>query len=279
MRRLIFPVLLAVAAAAFAQKQPAPPPATTTTLVTDTDSRDTRERFRELLQRNPPQVGMILKLDPSLFSNQQYLASYPALAAFVAEHPEVPHNPEFYLASVYTPGEREPRTGSNHVWEQVMDGVFILLIVGTIVGVFTWLIRTIVEQRRWSRLARVQSEVHGRLLERFTSNEELLRYIDTPAGRRFLESAPIPLEAGPRQFSAPVGRIIWSVQAGLVLAAAGIGLQFVSSGIDKDAAQPMWALGIVALCVGIGFIFSGIVSFVLSRRLKLLEPPTEAPSV
>jgi len=34
----------------------------------------------------------------------------------------------------------------------------------------------------------------------------------------------------------------------------------VSSGVDKDAAQPLYALGVVALCVGIGFVLSRVVS-------------------
>ena len=283
MRRIILPVLLALATVAYAQKKPAPAtltPTTTTTVVApgDADSRETRERFKALLQRNPPELGMILKLDPTLFNNQQFLATYPAVAAFVAEHPEVPHNTDFYLESVWIPGDRQPSTPAHRMWEETMQGLFILSIFTLITLVLTWLIRTVVEQRRWSRLSRVQTEVHSKLLERFTSSEDLLRYIDTPSGRRFLESAPIPVESGPRQISAPIGRILFSIQAGLVVAAAGVGLQWVSSGVDKDAAQPLYALGVVALCVGIGFVLSAVVSFIVSRRLKLFEVP-EAPSV
>ena len=40
----------------------------------------------------------------------------------------------------------------------------------------------------------MQYQVHNKLLDRFTSNEDLLAYVQTPAGRRFLESAPIPLQ-------------------------------------------------------------------------------------
>lgn len=283
MRRLIIPLLIALASAAYAQKEPAASTTTTaaqttTVTVTDTDSRDTREQFKALLQRNPPELGMILKLDPSLFNNQQYLATYPALAAFIAQHPEVPHNPDFYLSSVWLPNDREPSTPAHRMWEETMQGLFILAIFSLITFVVTWLIRTMVEQRRWSRLSRVQTDVHSKLLERFTSSEDLLKYIETPSGRRFLESAPIPVESGPRQVSAPIGRILFSIQTGVVVAAAGIGLMFVSSGVDKDAAQPLYALGVVALCVGIGFVVSAVVSFILSRRLKLFEVP-ETPSV
>ena len=279
MRRLMFPILLVLATVAFAQKQPAPATTTAATApaIINGDSRETREQFKELLRRTPSAVGVVLKLDPTLFSNQQYLDTYPALAAFVAQHPEIGHNPGFYLDSVWVPGDREPRLAATVMWDKMMEGFMILTIFGTIVGVVVWLIRTLVEQRRWSRLSRVQTEVHGKVLERLTSNDELLRYIETPAGRRFLESAPIPVE-GARPVSAPVGRILWSMQAGLVLAAAGIGLEWVSNSVDKYTAQPLYALGVVALCVGIGFVLSAVISFVLSRRLKLFESP-ESTSV
>src|SRR5947208_1017042 len=155
MPRPIPPVILARAPPAQAQKSaPATATATATTttdrrtVITDTDSRDTRERFKELLQRNPPQLGVVLKLDPTLLSNQQYLANYPAIAAFVAENPEVAHNPAFYLDSVSLPSDRERPTASHLMWEETMQGLFILTIFGLITLTLTWLIRTLVEQRR-----------------------------------------------------------------------------------------------------------------------------------
>jgi hypothetical protein len=60
------------------------------------------------------------------------------------------------------------------------------------------------------------------------SNEDLLAYIQTPVGRRFLESAPLPIASAAQPPAAPFNRILWSGQAGLVLAAGGLGLLFVS---------------------------------------------------
>src|SRR4051812_36475511 len=90
----------AIATSAFAQ---APSTATTstatntTTIVTDSDSRETREAFHATLQRYPTEVSRVLKLDPSLMTNQSYLANYPALGAFLTQHPEIAHSPAFYL--------------------------------------------------------------------------------------------------------------------------------------------------------------------------------------
>jgi len=264
----------AIATTAFAQ---APATATsstttaTTTVVTDTDSRETRDAFHTTLQRYPTEVSRVLKLDPSLMTNQSYLANYPALASFLAQHPEIAHSPTFYLANIYVGEERPAENSSERVWREVMEGLTIFAVICLITGVLTWLVRTMLEHRRWSRISKVQADVHNKLMDRFTTNEDLLAYIQTPAGKRFLESAPISLDGAPRAVSAPVGRILWSVQVGLVLAAAGFGLVYVSGSINKTMLEPLFAMGVLAISIGIGFVVSAIVSYVLSRRLGLWE--------
>ncbi|HEV7574185.1 MAG TPA: hypothetical protein VGQ21_22025 [Thermoanaerobaculia bacterium] len=264
----------AVATSAFAQTPATTtsvPAATTSTVVTDSDSQETREAFHAALRRYPTEVSRVLKLDPSLMTNQSYLANYPALAAFLAQHPEIAHSPAFFLDNVYVGEEPRGENSSERVWRSTMEGLSIFAVLALVTGVLTWLVRTLIEHRRWSRISKVQADVHNKLMDRFTANEDLLAYIQTPAGKRFLESAPIALDGAPRAVSAPVGRIMWSVQVGLVLAAAGFGLQYVSRSIEKTVSQPLFAMGILAVSIGVGFVLSAIVSYVLSRRLGLWE--------
>jgi ABC-type multidrug transport system fused ATPase/permease subunit len=264
----------AIATTAFAQAPATAtsvPAATTSTVVTDSDSQETREALHAALRRYPTEVSRVLKLDPSLMTNQTYLATYPALAAFLAQHPEIAHSPAFFLDNVYVGEETRGENSSERVWRSTMEGLSIFAVLALVTGVLTWLVRTLIEHRRWSRISKVQAEVHNKLMDRFTANEDLLAYIQTPAGKRFLESAPIALDGAPRAVSAPVGRILWSVQVGLVLAAAGFGLQYVSRSIEKTVAQPLFAMGVLAISIGIGFVVSAIVSYVLSRRLGLWE--------
>jgi hypothetical protein len=158
--------------------------------------------------------------------------------------------------------------------------VFISIAVAVV-----WLIRTVVEQRRWYRTSKVHTEVHNKLLDRFTSNEDLMAYIQTDAGRRFLESAPLSIDAAPRQVGAPFGRILWSLQVGIVLAAGAIGLLFVSGRVIDEIAQPLFAIGVLALTVGVGFMVSAAASLLLSRRLGMLEasaaprPHSDSPHI
>jgi|SRR5215212_7867221 len=272
--------LLPVAAQETTTTTPATSTATSTattstqapTVVANIDSAETREQLNELLRRLPPQVGKTLKLDPTLWSNPGYLANYPALASFIAAHPEVPHSPAYYLERIWIPGDVSPETQSYRIWNNLIETISFFsgfLIFG---GLFIWLIKTIIDHKRWNRLSRIHTEVHNKLLDRFQANEDLLKYIETPAGRHFLESAPIPLEAEPRAVAAPIGRVLWSVQVGIVLAAAGVGLKFVSLGLDKEVSQPLSALGVLGIAIGGGFIIAAAVSFILSRRLGLWQP-------
>ena len=89
------------------------------------------------------------------------------------------------------------------------------------IGLLVWLIRTLVDYRRWNRLAKVQTDFHTKILDRFTANNDLLTYIQSPAGSKFLQSTPIMLDAAPRSMGAPLGRILWSLQGGIVLACGG----------------------------------------------------------
>ncbi len=233
----------------------------------------TRDELTRLLERYPPTLKNVFALDPSLLSNEAYLAPYPALVAFLNNHPEIVRTPSFYIASSYY---REPRQESNsaseRMWSRVLENLAIFGGFCMAIGLVTWLIRTALDYRRWNRLTNRQTDVHTKLLDRFTGNEELLAYMKSPAGSRFLESSPIMLDAGPRNVAAPLGRILWSVQAGLVLTAGGVGLNIVGERIPREAAEPIHALGVLGIALGLGFVISAIVSYIISQRLGLIEP-------
>jgi hypothetical protein len=238
------------------------------------DAQRTRGELSQLLSRYPPSLQTVLALDPSLLGNESYLAPYPVLVNYLSSHPEISRNPSFYLTTgpgPFTFRVQDHQERAMEIWRDVSDGVAVFLGFGMGIGLLVWLIRTLVDYRRWNRLTRTQTDFHSKLLDRFTANNDLLAYIQSPAGSRFLQSAPITLDAAPRSLGAPIGRILWSVQGGVVLIAAGIGLSIVSERVGEDAAQPLHALGVVAIALGIGFAVSAIISFVISRRLGVIE--------
>ena len=261
---------------------PAPAPAAAATQIAvapnNFDAEETRQQLDTLLRQYPPSVAQVLRIDPSMLSSDAYLATYPALAAFLAQHPEVAHNPAFFVGTENQRSwnENTPQMEAIRMWEDLMQGLSIVTVVITITAALVWVIRILLDYRRWLRLSRTQAEVHTKLLDRFATNEDLLGYIQTPAGRRFLESAPIALDSDPvRAVSAPINRILWSVQVGIVLAAGAVGMLFISNRQMPEIGQPLFALGSIGLAVGAGFVASAFISYLLSRRLGLV---TNAPA-
>ena len=193
---------------------------------------NTQQNLWRVMRQYPPAVGEIIQRDPSLLSKAEYMSAYPALAAYIEQHPEITRNPGFYFGT-YQFRERTSREDAIEMMQVVLAGIAGGTVLIGVLSVFVWLIKTIVDHRRWLRTSKVQVEMHSKVLDRLTTNEDLLAYTQTPAGSRFLESAPIALDAEGRA-TAPVSRIIWSMQAGIVLMALGVGLRYVQgTAIDE----------------------------------------------
>jgi hypothetical protein len=242
---------------------------------------EVRRSLEELLKQYPPSLPRVLRLDPSLLGNPGYLQPYPVLSGFLAEHPEVVHNPGYFLADYDTNfgdprGRLTAQERAVDMWREAIQGFTIGVVMLGIGAGLIWLIKTLIDHRRWSRLSKIQNDVHSKLLDRFTANEDLLAYIQTPAGRRFLESAPIAVDS-PRAIGAPLGRILWSAQAGAVLTVLGAGVAIVSRNSLEEVASPLAAFGVVIISLGLGFIVSAALAYFLTRRLGLLTGSEAAP--
>jgi len=285
---LAFPLALAHPADAAQQRkaaaEQAPSAATRDTTAPSTvstlDADETRRQLEDVLKAYPSTLPRILKMDPTLLDNAAYLQPYPALQGFLVQHPEIKHNPQYFLAEYGDnrfEGRVTPQDRAIDMWRNTIEGFTIGTVVLLITSGLIWLIKTLIDQRRWSRLSKVQTEVHTKILDRFASNEDLLAYIQTPAGRKFLESTPISVDA-PRAIAAPISRILWSAQAGAVLTVLGIGITIVSQTTMEEVAPPLAAIGAVIIALGVGFLVSAVLAYILTRRFRLMADHGDASS-
>jgi len=266
----VSPALLAQPKQAPAQA-PATPP-TVQAPADERDARETRERIREILNQYPPSVGQVLRLDPSLMSKPDYMASYPTLATFVAQHPQVVHNPAFFIGDPRFEFQETGRGAALRVVESVFDGAMFLIGVVSFFTLVGWLGRALIDYRTWQRASKIQADAHAKLVDRLTSNEDLLAYLQSPAGQRATMPSTRPgLDIAMRAVGAPVNRILWSVQAGVVLAAGGLGLWFAKASVIEEAAQALNVVAVLAVALGVGFVASALVAYGLSRQLGLLD--------
>jgi len=278
------PLALAHPVAAQARKAEATPVSQSRELqavtpVNTLDADETRRQFEDVLRAYPSTLPRILRMDPTLVDNADYLAPYPALVNFLAQHPEVKHNPAYYLANFgdnSNYGRLTPQDRAVDMWRETIQGVTIGTVVFLIASGIIWLVKMLVDQRRWSRVTKTQTDVHTKILDRFSSNEDLLSYIQTPAGRKFLESTPISVDS-PKALAAPISRILWSAQAGAVLTVLGLGFTLVSRSTLEEVAPPLAAIGAIIIALGVGFLVSAFLAYTLTRRFRLMPDQDQAP--
>jgi hypothetical protein len=250
----------------------APAPAPAAVPVDERDARETRQRLREIFNQYPPSVGQVLRLDPSLLSKPDYMASYPTLGAFITQHPEVAHNPAFFIGEPRFEASETGRGQALRVVESVFEGGMFLIGVVSFFTLVGWVARAVIDYRTWLRASKIQADAHAKLVDRLTSNEDLLAYLQSPAGQRATMSSTRPgLDIAMRAVGAPVNRILWSVQVGVVLAAGGLGLWFAKASVIEEAAQALNVVAVLAVALGVGFVASALVAYALSRQLGLLE--------
>jgi hypothetical protein len=272
----ILPLMLA-ALVGFCQPAAAQTPARAEQIeVAPPSAEANREQLREILKQYPYTVGEILRRDPTLITRADYMASYPKLTEFLAQHPEVARNVEYYFEGYGSWGERRQLDPSFEALGVLLGGLGVGFILILFACVIIWLVRAFIQHRRWLKASQVQADVHTKLMERMTSNEELLAYVQSPAGRRFLEAAPVRPDTDSPSFSAPVGSIIWSLMAGIVLTVLGIGFRYAGAFVKDDAHDAFLVVGVIILSLGVGFIIASMMAFAVSSRLGLF-PQKAAP--
>jgi hypothetical protein len=282
------------ASLAAAQQHPAPPvrpAAAPIPVASDKDVATTQEELLKLLRLSPT-LTVVVARDPSLLSNQEYVRrNNPQLAQFLENHPEVVLNPDFYLFTHLNVEGHQDQALEHQVWpnlpemregesasERLIGDMAPTLVFVSVLGALLWLTRVFVENRRWSRIFKLQTDVHGKLIDRFGSSQELLNYMGTDAGKRFLEAAPIPVDFEPQQrVPNAVARVLTPLQIGIVLVLLGGGF-FLLRHLEAQMRIPMMVLGTIFLMPGIGFILSAGITWVLAGRLGLIpEPESRVP--
>ena len=289
MRNILFPAfrrpmtfLLAVAMTSGTMQAQTPTPSRPA-VQGQTSERDMSAAQEELLKllRMSPKLTMVVARDPSLLANQDYVSrNNPALAQFLQEHPDVARNPEFYLFNNIGDGSgRSEQALERKVWPEIpheepqwvsSSEVIPFIIFVCILSALLWLIRLLLENRRWSRIFKLQTDVHGKLIDRFGTSQELLSYMGTESGKRFLEAAPIPVDFERSQpVPSPVARVLTPLQIGIVLTLVGSGFLYLRHTLTQGTV-PMLVFGTLALTVGIGFIISAGVTWALAQHLGLM---------
>jgi hypothetical protein len=278
-----FVVLLAAVSAAQTPRSSQAPADHTPPQISEKDLATLQDQLLQVL-RVSPTLAEVVARDPSLLSDAEYVnRNNPELGRFLQAHPEIAQNPDFYLFNnLHGEHEQPSETLERKLWPQMSEhqpsgidhelfdyGVPFLVFL-CILGSLLWLMHVLLENRRWNRIFKLQTDVHGRLIERFGTSQEVLTYMGTEAGKRFLEATPIAVGFERQQpVPSPVARVLTPLQIGVVMTLLGAGLLSLRHSV-ADGGNALLVIGMVVLMPGLGFIISAGITWALARHLGLM---------
>lgn len=143
------------------------------------------------------------------------------------------------------------------------EDIVVPFIVFFTIGWIAWIVLSSI--RRY-QIAKLQAGVQMRLLEKIDSSQSALAYVETEAGRQFLNS--LAVEQAER--TTPYKNILSGVRLGIILIALGIALLILHE-MDKSGPQANYFIGTIALTLGIGFEVAAGATYFLSRSFGLLN--------
>lgn len=153
------------------------------------------------------------------------------------------------------------------------DNMVTALVMPALFFCIGWIVWIVANTRRRNRLAEIQRDIHAKLFEKFGTSQELIEYLKTEAGSKFLDSARM-------EHTSPFGRVLGSIQAGLILFLLGIAMLIVRltmpsvgwNPVDQaQTAHGFLAGSLLLLALGLGFLASAATSYKLSKNWGLFD--------
>lgn len=146
----------------------------------------------------------------------------------------------------------------------MMIGIVCFLVIGSTFR--SWFVN-----KRLIANGKAFAELQSRLIDKYDDADQVIRYLQSDAGRRLLEGGET------RRGTAPE-RILDSIRTGVLAVLGGVGLMASGGNAEPELAQVMHTLGLVALLLGVGFLISAAVSRVLLKRWGLLPDASDERS-
>lgn len=148
---------------------------------------------------------------------------------------------------------------------QPNESLAVTMVLVALFATIGWVIYLAAETSRRQRRIKAQAELHGRLLDKFSTANEVVEFLQTPGGAQFVNNFSSEREE-------PSNGILRSTHRGIILVIVAAGCLFLSWYYRDAGENPLLVIGVILLCLGIGFLVSAGVSHRLAKSLGLAQP-------
>lgn len=110
--------------------------------------------------------------------------------------------------------------------------------------------------------------VQDKLVDKLGGSSEVVEYLRSDAAQKMLSIA------APERTN-PYGRVLSALQAGVVLSLLAIGFLVLRGFVGAESVEAFTVIGVLGLCLGLGFIGSAGAAYLFSKRWGLIDGDTE----
>jgi membrane-bound ClpP family serine protease len=148
------------------------------------------------------------------------------------------------------------------------ESIMMIIIMPTFLAITGWAFKVALNFLHNQRLLKLHYALQDKLLEKLGSSPEAIEYLHSDAGEKMFALAT-------KERANPYARILTALQSGAVISLLGIGFIFLRGMVAREGAEAFTIIGVLALCLGLGFLASSAAAYVFSKQLGLINGTTE----
>jgi len=142
-----------------------------------------------------------------------------------------------------------------------------IAIVAIVFSNLVFLAMIIAWWRTRQRKLELQADVQSKLIERFGSTPELVQFLQSEAGRDFVNGVQVGAAGNTRNQARE--RILTGVRRAVLLTFLGLGFLFLQFIFDQEGFS---VPAVILLALGLGHLVATFISLSMSRKLLAEEP-------
>ena len=149
------------------------------------------------------------------------------------------------------------------------ESIMMIIIMPTFLAITGWAFKVALNFLHNQRLLKLHYALQDKLLDKLGSSPEAIEYLHSDAGEKMFALAT-------KERTNPYARILTALQSGAVISLLGIGFIFLRGMVASEGAEAFTIIGVLALCLGLGFLASSAAAYVFSKQWGLIDGSTES---
>lgn len=139
------------------------------------------------------------------------------------------------------------------------EEIALIIVLPAMFLFWAWVVWIILEWRKMRHKSLLQNKV----VDKFQTGQEFGDFLESPGGHKFLSFLKF-------NGVAPREKILSYLTRGIIITAFGISLIIIGQ-IFPEGSKHLLAFGIVFIALGVGFLMSTLISYILCKKWGIIE--------